>query len=183
MKHIFLLPFICLIGLWAGAQSGVGYDPENPGDPNVQYILRMEASPANAGNVSPKGMSKVEPGETVYCRANAKPGYRFVQWMSGENVLSTQDYLDFTMPDHNETLTARFEYTGYDPENPGDPAADGYRHYVRIYASPAQQPHIPPDRGENPTSLCLACHRLQVRGMAKQGGDCVSRQSYDSPHG
>ena len=138
MKHIFLLPFICLIGLWAGAQSGVGYDPENPGDPNVQYILRMEASPANAGNVSPKGMSKVEPGETVYCRANAKPGYRFVQWMSGENVLSTQDYLDFTMPDHNETLTARFEYTGYDPENPGDPAADGYRHYVRIYASPAQ---------------------------------------------
>lgn len=124
------------MSLSAWAQSGVDYDPENPADPAVFYTLTMEATPRSGGRVETNRMS-VEAGQTVYCYANAKTGYAFKQWMVGDSLVSKQSSFRYTMPAHNVALVAFFEYVGYNPENPGDPFAGGYKHNVRVYATPS----------------------------------------------
>ena len=122
------------LSVWA--QSGVDYDPENPADPAVFYTLTMEATPRSGGRVETNRMS-VEAGQTVYCYAYAKTGYAFKQWMVGDSLVSKQSSFRYTMPAHNVALVAFFEYVGYNPENPGDPFAGGYKHNVRVYATPS----------------------------------------------
>ena len=125
-----------MMSLTAWAQSGVDYDPENPADPAVFYTLTMEVTPRSGGRVGTSRMS-VEAGQTVYCYAYAKAGYVFKQWMMGDSLVSTQSSFRYTMPAQNVALVAFFEYEGYNPENPGDPFADGYKHNVRVYATPS----------------------------------------------
>ena len=136
MKRIYSLLFIWMIALSAWAQSGVDYDPENPADPAVYYTLTMEATPRSGGTVN-KSRVSMEAGQTIYCYANAKTGYAFKQWMIGDSLVSTQSSFKLTMPAHNVALVAFFEYVGYNPANPGDPFVDGYRHNVRVYATPS----------------------------------------------
>ncbi|MGM9810573.1 MAG: leucine-rich repeat protein [Paludibacteraceae bacterium] len=134
--HILLTLSLCLSPLTWAQGSGEGYDPENPGDPNVYYNLLLEASPRMGGTVSPSSQ-QLGFGERAYCSASAKTGYTFSRWMIGDSVVSTDRYFSFTMPDHDEVLTAYFDYTGYDPANPEDPFADGYQHKVTLYAIPS----------------------------------------------
>ena len=136
MKYLYSLLFVWMMSLTAWAQSGVDYDPENPADPAVFYTLTMEATPRSGGRVETSRMS-VEAGQTVYCYAYAKTGYVFKQWMMGDSLVSTQSSFRYTMPAQNVALVAFFEYEGYNPENPGDPFADGYKHNVRVYATPS----------------------------------------------
>ena len=136
MKRIYSLLFIWMIALSAWAQSGVDYDPENPADPAVYYTLTMEATPRSGGTVN-KSRVSMEAGQTIYCYAYAKTGYAFKQWMIGDSLVSTQSSFKLTMPAHNVALVAFFEYVGYNPANPGDPFVDGYRHNVRVYATPS----------------------------------------------
>lgn len=136
MKYLYSLLFVWTMSLSAWAQSGVDYDPESPADPAVFYTLTMEATPRSGGRVETNRMS-VEAGQTVYCYANAKTGYAFKQWMVGDSLVSKQSSFRYTMPAHNVALVAFFEYVGYNPENPGDPFAGGYKHNVRVYATPS----------------------------------------------
>lgn len=134
--HILLALFLCLSQLTWAQGSGEGYNPENPGDPNVYYNLLLEASPRMGGIVSPVNR-QLGFGESASCSATAKTGYTFSRWMIGDSVVSTDSYFTYTMPDHDEVLTAYFEYTGYNPENPGDPFVGGYQHKVTLYANPS----------------------------------------------
>ena len=136
MKQIYSFLFIWMIGLSAWAQSGKDYNPENPADPTMYYFLTMEAAPRTGGNV---GRSRVAAavGQTVYCEATAKVGYTFKHWMIGDSLVSTERYFSYTMPAHDVAMVAYFEYTGYNPENPGDPFIDGYMHNVTLYATPS----------------------------------------------
>lgn len=122
------------------AQSGEGYDPQNPGDPDVYYSLDVEASPKSGGSISPSTRQKLSPGKEVYCSANAKTGYKFKNWMIGDSLVSSNSSMYFTMPEHDVVLTAHFDWVGnddYNPQNPGDPFADGYQHKVTLYATPS----------------------------------------------
>lgn len=139
MKKIFSLLIISLIVHSLSAQSGVGYDPENPADPNVYYSLTLDASPRAGGSVSPTNKLQKEADEEVYCYARAKLGYEFKQWMEGDSVVSTESSFYYTMPNRDVVLVAYFDYVGYDynPENPSDPFEDGYKHKVKLYAAPS----------------------------------------------
>lgn len=140
MKKIFSLLLISLIVHTVWAQSGEGYDPQNPGDPDVYYILDVEASPKSGGSISPSSRQKLSPGKEVYCSANAKTGYKFKNWMIGDSLVSTKTSMYFTMPEHDVVLTAHFDWVGnddYNPQNPDDPFADGYQHKVTLYATPS----------------------------------------------
>ncbi len=139
MKKIFSLLIISLIVHSLSAQSGVGYDPENPADPNVYYSLTLDASPRAGGSVSPTNKLQKEAGEEVYCYARAKLGYEFKQWMEGDSVVSTESRFSYTMPNRDVVLVAYFDYVGndYNPENPSDPFEDGYKHKVKLYAAPS----------------------------------------------
>ena len=136
MKRIYSILFVWMIALSAWAQSGEGYDPENPADPTVCYILTMEATPRSGGSVD-RSRVTAEAGQTVYCHAYAKVGYAFKQWMIGDSLVSTESSFSYTMPAHDVVLIAYFEYEGYNPENPDDPFADGYEHNVTLYATPS----------------------------------------------
>lgn len=137
MKKYLSITLACLFIQLTWAQSGEGYDPQNPGDPQVYYRLMLEASPKKGGIVSPSSMQQLTAGTTININASASAGYKFKQWMVGDKVVSTESSFTYTMPEENVTLIAYFDWSGYDPESPGDPFADGYQHKVTLYATPS----------------------------------------------
>lgn len=137
MKRYLSIILACLFVQLAWAQSGEGYDPQNPGDPDVHYRLLLEASPKKGGRVSPSSMQQLSAGDSIRCNATENACYTFKQWMVGDKVVSTERNFTYTMPEENVTLIAYFDWTGYNPENPGDPLADGFEHKVTLYATPS----------------------------------------------
>lgn len=141
MKKIFSLLLLSLMVQAVWSQSGEGYDPQSPADPmppEVYYTLTLEASPQSGGSVS-FDHQKLTAGKSAYVNASPRLGYEFKRWMMGNEVVSTNSSFYFTMPDHDVVLTAFFEWNPgeYNPQNPGDPNADGYSHRVYAYASPS----------------------------------------------
>ncbi len=137
MKKIFFLIAFSMAFTTLLAQSGEGYDPSNPGDPNPCYRLYLESSPATGGSVN-NGSTQLLAGQTHYCSASPNFGYDFKHWMMGDSVVSTKKNFYFVMPAENVTLVAYFEWNDdYNPSNPGDPSIDGYAHDVNVYASPS----------------------------------------------
>ncbi len=140
MKRILSILFLSLTAHLIWAQSGAGYDPVNPPDPDVYYKLTLEAAPLSGGTVSPNSSQKLSFGQSTYVSASHRLGYKFKQWMMGDSLVSTNSSFSFTMPDYDVVLTAYFDWVGnegYDPVNPGDPDAEGYSHHVYVYASPS----------------------------------------------
>lgn len=138
MKKIFSLILLSLIVQSVWSQSGEGYDPENPGDPDVYYMLTLEAAPLSGGTVSPNNRQKLSAGQTAYVYASPRLGYEFKRWMVGDSLVSTNSSFSFTMPEKDVVLTAYFEWNPeYNPQNPGDPDAEGYSHRVYVYATPS----------------------------------------------
>lgn len=138
MKKIFSLFLLSLIVQSGWSQSGEGYDPENPGDPDVYYTMTLEAAPLSGGTVSPNNRQKLSVGQSAYVYASPRLGYEFKHWMMGDSVVSTNSSFSFTMPEKDVVLTAYFEWNPeYNPQNPGDPDAEGYSHHVYVYASPS----------------------------------------------
>ena len=140
MKKIISLLLISLIVQICWAQSGDGYDPANPADPQLYYSLTLESAPKRGGRVESYTNTKMlTVGTEVHCYANPKSGYKFKQWMEGENIISKESSFSYTMPDRNVTLIAYFDKdeNGYNPENPDDPNIKGYSHKVSVYATPS----------------------------------------------
>lgn len=138
MKKIFSLILLSLLVQSVWSQSGEGYDPENPGDPDVFYTLTLEAAPLSGGTVSPNNRQKLSAGQTAYVNASPRLGYEFKRWMVGDSLVSTNSSFSFTMPEKDVVLTAYFEWNPeYNPQNPGDPDAEGYSHKVYVYATPS----------------------------------------------
>lgn len=140
MKKIISLLLISLIVQLCLAQSGEGYNPENPADPQLYYSLTLASAPKNGGSVTSHVNTKMlTAGTEVYCYANPKQGYKFKQWMEGEDIVSVESSFSYTMPERNVTLVAYFDKdnSGYNPENPEDPSTKGYSHKVSLYATPS----------------------------------------------
>lgn len=140
MKKIISLLLISLIVQICWAQSGDGYNPANPADPQLYYSLTLESAPKRGGRVESHANTKMlTTGTEVHCYANPKSGYKFKQWMEGENIISKESSFSYTMPDRNVTLIAYFDKdeNGYNPENPDDPNIKGYSHKVSVYATPS----------------------------------------------
>ena len=139
MKRILSIILFGLSAHFTLAQSGAGYDPVNPPDPDVYYTLMLEASPRSGGTVSFE-RKKLSAGESTYINVSERLGYEFKCWMMGDSLVSTNSSFSFTMPEKDVVLTAYFDWvgnSGYDPQNPDDPDAEGYSHHVYVYASPS----------------------------------------------
>lgn len=140
MKKIVSLLLISLIVQLCWAQSGEGYNPANPADPQLYYSLTLESAPKKGGSVESYANTRMlTAGTEVQCYANPKQGYKFKQWMEGENVISVESSFSYTMPEKDVTLVAYFDRdeSGYNPGNPGDPNINGYSHKVSLYAAPS----------------------------------------------
>ena len=135
-KILFLIAFI-VIYFSLIAQSGEGYNPSNPGDPNPFYKLQLEVSPEESGTIS-NNSTYLSAGQRYYCSVSSNLGYKFKHWMMGDSVVSENKSFYFTMPSENVILIAYFDWDdNYSPNNPGDPFIDGYVHNVNIYSSPS----------------------------------------------
>lgn len=138
MKKILALIVLSLIVHTAWSQSGEGYNPENPADPDVYYTLMLEASPRTGGTLDSNNRKQLAAGQSTYVSATPRLGYMFKRWMMGDSVISTEKSFYFTMPENDVVLTAYFEWNpDYNPQNPGDPDAEGYSHHVYAYAMPS----------------------------------------------
>ena len=120
-----------LLTAYADSNSGQGYDPTNPPEPDVKYRVSTGAAPSNGGWTSPGNDFRVS-GEQVTVCAYEHSDYTFACWMDGDREVSREREYTFTMPAHQVTLVAFYEYT---PQSPAEPDS---RFRVRVYVSPAE---------------------------------------------
>lgn len=115
------------------------FDPGNPGDPDApdlskKYALTLKTVPANAGSFNRNSGEQFTAGQNVYMYYNAKTDYVFDSWQSGDSIVSRDRYFYFTMPDHDATLTAKFNYQ---PGSPADPDTAQVYYTVTLETQPA----------------------------------------------
>ena len=123
--------------MWA--QGGEDNNPDSPDNPNVYYKLILDASPRSGGSVYSYSGNQLSFGNYCEVYAASRLGYEFKYWKDADSVVVSENpYYWFSMPDHDVTLTAYFEYNPvYNPINPPDPDAQGYSHKVKIECVPS----------------------------------------------
>lgn len=103
----------------------------------VVYTLTTRCIPADAATNSPASSTHQE-GESVYVSQSSRSGFQFIQWEDeAGNVVSTSRSFYYTMPAHDVTLIARYEYNPNSPAEPSVPAVKK-RATVHIEMMPAE---------------------------------------------
>lgn len=134
------LMLMCQLALMGQARIGADpdYNPNNPDDPQspvTKYTLVMEVTPQHGGSTNYSSAQRYAEGTSVYLRAYGNTGYRFVNWLQGDSVVSTSSSFNYTMPAKNVTLTAVFKYN---PDSPADPDSLGLYYTLTVEAQPKQ---------------------------------------------
>lgn len=99
------------------------YSPNSPKDPSVEdrlYDLRVIAVPEKAGYTSIR-QERYPAGKIFYNTAYTSWDNEFVGWYIDGELYAKDKTKQFTMPEKNCTIEARFEYN---PKNPGSPNAN-----------------------------------------------------------
>ena len=139
MKRFLNIFMFLVLAIWNAYGQGVGtdgYDPENPGDPQVpeqKYILSLGISPDAGGSVNFDQRTCIE-GERINVRAYSYNDYKFVNWKEGDSIVSLDASFYYEMPKRNVKLTAYFRYDPYSPDTP-DSEIDKVK--ITLTASPA----------------------------------------------
>lgn len=134
------LMLMCQLALMGQARIGADpdYNPNNPDDPQspvTKYTLVTEVTPLHGGSTNYSSAQRYAEGTSVYLRAYGNTGYRFVNWLQGDSVVSTSSSFNYTMPAKNVTLTAVFKYN---PDSPADPDSLGLYYTLTVEAQPKQ---------------------------------------------
>lgn len=132
------LMLMCQLSFVGQTRTGEGsdYNPNSPGDPQspvVEYTLVTKVTPQYSGSTNYSSGQRYTEGSSVYLRAYANTGFRFVNWKQGDSVVSTSSSFYYTMPAKDVTLTAVFNY---DPNSPADPDAPELRYLLTVEAQP-----------------------------------------------
>lgn len=103
----------------------------------THFTLTTAVSPVAAGTVFPTGSNHVAEGATISCSTTANTSneyYKFQRWVTDDGTeVSTSRSFVFTMPNHDVTLTAVYEY---DPQNPADPNMPKPKYTVKLSTIP-----------------------------------------------
>ncbi len=75
------------------------------------YQLQLQANPSHAGSVSGSGV--YEAGEIVLVSTMPNPGFVFLHWSDGTEILSVDTEYTFIMPENDLLLTAEYETLSY----------------------------------------------------------------------
>lgn len=104
------------------------YSPSSPSDPNglVKSKLHLQCEPAGACSFTLTSGVAHEVDTYVKLGVNPNQDYEFIGWYEGNTLVSNISNVNYLMPYHDTTLTARFRYTWvFNPDNPEDPASQG----------------------------------------------------------
>ncbi len=131
---------MCQLALMGQARIGADpdYNPNNPDDPQspiTKYTLVTEVTSQHGGTTNHSSAQRYAEGTSIYLRAYTNTGYRFVNWLQGDSVVSTSSSFYYTMPAKNVTLTAVFKYN---PDSPADPDSLGIYYTLTVEAQPKQ---------------------------------------------
>lgn len=114
------------------------YDPTVPGNPSMPdtttyYSFNAIVSPHGAGSLNSIN-ARYAAGATISLRTYNNTGYKFIGWQDEDGVnLSASTSFNYTMPNHNVTLTALYSY---DPSVPADPDSMATRYTATIMSKP-----------------------------------------------
>ena len=127
---------LLLLALLVSQGIRAQYNPDNPDEPGARpWELVLNAIPAEAGYFNLNQLSGHAEGEQVNLTAYTNNGYRFLRWEDAQgNTLSTERNLRYNMPGYNIFLTARFEYS---PDNPDEPGQASIKRRLNLKTNPA----------------------------------------------
>lgn len=114
------------------------YDPTVPGNPSMPdtttyYSFHTIISPHGAGTLN-SNSARYAAGTTVSLHTYNNTGYKFVGWQDENGLnLSTSTSFNYTMPNHDVTLTALYSY---DPTVPANPDTMATRYTVTVMSKP-----------------------------------------------
>jgi len=100
------------------------YQPSNPAEPNtkIQNRLYLASIPQGIASFNQTSGANYEVGKTFTFTAYPNQGYTFEGWYDGDQLVSTKNGFQYTMPDRRVYLYAKFTYT---PTNPVEPEGTG----------------------------------------------------------
>ena len=106
------------------------FDPENPDEPSSstakrKYYLYLTSNIEGACSFSIPSGDKIKEGTPLNIYVYPNQDYMFEGWKKDGVIISTDQYLYFTMPGETTTLEACFSEIPYDPDNPLEPSGNG----------------------------------------------------------
>lgn len=103
------------------------YNPENPGNPESQiglHKLILQSKPKGACGFNYEEMTRMRAGDELWLWASTNSGFQFLHWEDEKGqAVSTDQEMQFRMPDNDITLYAVCKYA---PEGPGNPGANSW---------------------------------------------------------
>lgn len=102
------------------------FDPSNPPEPVMRHQLFLESDPIGAGEFNYRSGDYFVENERIGLHAYGKNGYQFVHWYissadGGVEIVSTSEYMNYTIGTKNATLKAKFVFNPTNPEEPSGP--------------------------------------------------------------
>lgn len=146
MRLLKIMLSLMALLTWSAA-AGADYNPTNPPEPGVNFMLSTKCIPAEAGyGYTSSGIHAF--GSSVWMNVYSNTGFRFVDWEDAEgNVVSTERSFNYTMPPQDVMLIARFIY---DPENPDEPGIPEIKRFATVFTKvvPAEAGYINISNGD-----------------------------------
>lgn len=169
------------------------YDPTVPGNPSMPdtttyYSFNAIVSPHGAGSLNSTNARYVA-GATVSLRTYNNTGYKFVGWQDANGVnLSSSTSYNYTMPNHDVTLTALYSY---DPSVPANPDSMATRYTVNVVSKPMgggsfNTTSATVEEGGNVRLYAYTNTGYQFLHWENEQGDIISSEQnfyYIMPHG
>lgn len=143
------------------------YTPESPAEPEFKDCrLFLVAEPLTACSFNLMSGQRYAYGQTITVRAYANSNYVFHGWYDGGKCMSSSPNFSFNMPNSDITLTARFEYS---PFNPAEPEQDENAPQTNVQTNPTGDGN---NNGEINVAdavyiirVCLGLTEAESRGM------------------
>ena len=99
------------------------------------YNLTVSTSAKNNVYCNPQGTSPQIAGNNVWLETGSWGSYRFKHWTANGEIVSTDQYFSYTMPQKDVNMVAVYEFN---PSNPGDPASAENSYKLTLESQPAK---------------------------------------------
>jgi hypothetical protein len=108
----------------------VVFNPESPDEPSSstakrKYYLYLTSNIEGACSFSMASGDKIKEGTQLNIVAYPNQDYKFEGWKKDGVIISTDQYLYYTMPGATTTLEACFSEIPFDPDSPSEPSGSG----------------------------------------------------------
>lgn len=98
------------------------------------YNLTVSTNIKNNVYCYPRGTTVQTAGNTIWLETSSYGSYRFMHWTANGEIVSTDQYFGYTMPQKDVNMVAVY---AFNPSNPGDPASAEHIYKLTLESQPA----------------------------------------------